>query len=100
MSSALRGFKSVLFPADSNDAPGPHWVGASRSVILKTATSVSYSETGCVHIRATASISDESGMSEMERGEDVGKLVSLAGWEIPKRVGCMLLWDFLTMGAC
>lgn len=74
MSSVPRCFESVLFLAGSEDAPRPHWVGTSRSVVLETATSISYSETGCAHSRAMASVSsDENGISELGCGEDVRK---------------------------
>lgn len=39
------GFNSAPGPTDSEDAPGPHWVSTSTSVIVKAATSVSYSDT-------------------------------------------------------
>lgn len=92
MSSAPRGFKSVLFPADSEDTPRPHRVGASRSVILKTATSISHSEAACAPSMATASIADESGISDLGCVEDVRR-------GIPESHRCAFLWNFLTIGA-
>lgn len=84
MSSALRGFKSVLFPLILKMLLGHTGLVLLEAAILKTATSVSYSETGHAQSRATASISDESGISELEWGEEVRKLAFFPGWEIPK----------------
>lgn len=76
MSSAPRGFNSELVPAGSEDTPRPCCVGASRSVILKTVTLISHSETACAPSMATAPIADESGISELGYGADVRKTLS------------------------